>query len=68
MMDTPVGPPGNRSQNANDKCLQCRACMDCDEMQCLFHTQGDPDDCCMEKCKYCMDFLKKQRLYMNNVG
>lgn len=53
---------------ADNKCLQCRACMECDEMQCLFHAQGDPRDCAMEKCKYCMDFLKKQRLYMNNVG
>jgi hypothetical protein len=68
MMGIPVGPHMRLTQNANDKCTQCRACMDCDEAQCLFYGHGDPDDCCMEKCKYCMDFLKKQRLYMNNVG
>jgi len=51
-----------------EKCLQCRACTECEEVRCLFHAQGDPHDCAMEKCKYCTDFLKKQRLFMNNVG
>ncbi|HOS96437.1 MAG TPA: hypothetical protein PLR71_04870 [Deltaproteobacteria bacterium] len=51
-----------------DKCVWCRACTECDEVQCVFHARGDPYDCAMEKCRYCMDFLKRQRLYMNNVG
>ena len=51
-----------------DKCLQCRGCIDCDEIHCLFHAQGNPDGCFMDRCKYCVDFLKKQRLYLNNVG
>jgi len=50
------------------KCHQCRGCIDCEEMHCMFHAQGDPDKCSMEHCKYCTDFLQKQRLYMNNVG
>jgi hypothetical protein len=55
-------------QGIHDKCLQCRACCECDELQCPFHAQGNPHDCAMEKCRYCMDFLKRQRLFMNNVG
>jgi hypothetical protein len=68
MMDIPDRSSCNHTQDTNYKCLQCRACMDCDEVHCLFYGHSDPDDCSMEKCKYCMDFLKKQRLYMNNVG
>ncbi len=51
-----------------DRCLHCRVCEECDEQQCPFHPQGDPHDCSMGKCRYCMDFLKRQRLFMNNVG
>jgi hypothetical protein len=62
------GHPGTDNRNAHGKCLQCRACMECDEVQCLFYGNGDTWNCCMEKCKYCMDFIKRGRLYMNNVG
>jgi hypothetical protein len=68
MMTKPDRSSGNRTHDMNDKCLRCRACMDCDELQCLFYGRSDPEDCSMEKCKYCVDFLKKQRLFMNNVG
>lgn len=49
-------------------CLQCRGCIDCDEAHCPFHARGDPLDCRRDRCTYCTDFLKRQRLYMNNVG
>ena len=68
MMDIPQTAGDTLRHITETKCLQCRACLECDEVQCLFHARGDPDYCAIEKCKYCMDFLKKQRLYMNNVG
>jgi hypothetical protein len=51
-----------------EKCRQCRGCIDCSEVHCILYSQGNPDGCSMERCKYCTDFLQKQRLYMNNVG
>ncbi len=51
-----------------DRCQQCRGCIYCDEAYCPFNAHGDTDRCRMDKCKYCTDFLKRERLYLNNVG
>lgn len=63
-MDNPTTP----DLNASDKCLMCRGCIVCDEVHCMFHAHGNMDQCRMDKCKYCTDFLKRQKLYLNNVG
>lgn len=63
-MDKPSSP----GTSTNDKCLMCRGCIDCDEMHCMFHSHGNPDECHMDKCKYCEDFLKRNKSYLNNVG
>lgn len=46
----------------------CQGCIRCEDTYCIFNAQGDPTVCQMGMCMYCMTFLSKQRLFLNNVG
>lgn len=59
----------NKKENGeNEKCIQCKGCIQCTEETCIYNSRGDNENCFIERCTYCNQFLKKQKLFLNNVG
>lgn len=51
-----------------EPCGECNGCVSCAEIYCRYHSHGNPADCYVHICTYCERYVRKQRLFLNNVG
>jgi hypothetical protein len=49
-------------------CRECEGCVQCTEQHCIYNAHGDPRNCRREQCIYCVRFMRRDRLFLNNVG
>lgn len=52
----------------DDRCTQCNGCIQCQEEHCIFNAHGDTHECRSVQCIYCVRFMRRDRLFLNNVG
>ncbi len=58
----------NSKFSEEEKCNQCNGCIKCTDESCIYHSGGNMEHCAIEKCTYCNQFIKKHKLFLNNVG
>lgn len=60
---------GGKSQDLTyNDCEACGGCIICGETLCIFYSGGNPENCNMGRCRHCVLYLQKQRLFLGNVG
>lgn len=49
-------------------CTDCNGCVACGETHCIYYSWGNPENCTRQVCMHCVTFVRRQRLFLNNVG
>jgi hypothetical protein len=55
-------------QDKLKRCEECKGCLQCGVTHCLYQSNGNSELCYFEICRYCMDYMQKPKMFLNNVG